>query len=255
MLDVWPQLPIAIRAFYYGTLARKYHVTNVITALEQHDRVCEIHLEGCPEPLLKIFRAMKKPFPSLVNLIITSSRRIASITPDRFLGGSAPRLESLEFYDIRCPTIEKLLLSAPNLVSLILSGIPLSKLGYISPEAMVNVLSVLTRLKSLRLRFDRDWESQQACAHPSPSSRVVLPALTNVYFYGYKEYLEDILSRIDTPLLTDISFDLSVSVKVTPPLRDFIDRTEASGAYSKILIRPSGRCAKVKFIRPNGEGV
>jgi hypothetical protein len=257
MLDVWPEFPIAIRATFHMPwsphLALSSNLADVIAALERHhDRVCDIHLVGSPLPILKIFRAMERPFPSLVNLMIASDERYGSIIPNRFLGGSAPRLESLDFYDIQCHAIEELLLSTPNLVSLSLAGIPDSKL---SPEAMVNVLSVLTRLKSIRLIFHHDGRSQQAGAHPSPFSRVVLPSLTNMYFYGHKEYLEDIVSRIDTPLLADIFIDLSASVVVTPPLRDFIDRTEASGAYSKIDIRPSGLCAKVEFIRPDGEGV
>jgi len=52
-LDVWPELPIAIRVLYYGRLRPRTQplVTNVIAALEQHDRVCEIRLEGGPNLL------------------------------------------------------------------------------------------------------------------------------------------------------------------------------------------------------------
>jgi len=51
--DVWPELPIAIRVLYYGRLRPRTQalVTNVIAALEQHDRVCEIRLEGGPNLL------------------------------------------------------------------------------------------------------------------------------------------------------------------------------------------------------------
>ena len=262
MSDVWPELPIVIHATYYKPWSPRVEVlsevTNVIAVLEHHDRVCDIHLMGFPKPLLNIFDAMKKPFPSLVNLTIVSEERNGSTIPDSFLGGSAPRLESLELYDVQCPAIEKLLLSTPNLVSLSLSGIPhsSSRLGYVSPEAMVNSLSVLTSLKSLHLRFHRDWlRFHQPSGHPSPFSPVVLPAFTDFFFYGDQGYLEDIVSRIDTPLLAKIFIGLSVSVTVTPPLRDFISRTEAFGACSKIDILHSGTCAKVRFFRPDGEGL
>jgi len=264
-LDVWPELPIAIRAFCYGLLPPRMQalVTNVIAALKQHDRVCEIHLAGYPIRMSKIFSAMKKPFPSLVNLMIIADVRNGSMIPDSFLGGSAPRLQSLEFHGVLCPAIEKLLLSTRNLVFLTLSRIPRSGRGYSSPEAMVNGLSVLTRLKSLRLKFHRDEETpryqpQQASIHSAPFPRVVLSALTYIYFLGDNEYLEDIVSRIDTPLLANITIgfiDLSVSESVNPPLRDFIRRTEKFGACSQIDMDELRNRAKIKVFRRDGEGV
>jgi len=100
-LDVWPELPIAIRDLYYGRLRPRTQalVINVIAALEQHDRVCEICLEG-GNWLSKIVSVMKKPFPSLVNLVLTSDVIQGLMIPDSFLGGFAPRLQSLEFYCI-----------------------------------------------------------------------------------------------------------------------------------------------------------
>jgi len=262
-LDVWPEFPIAIRALYYGRLRSRIQalVTNVIAALEQHGRVCEIRLEGDPDWLLKIFSAMKKPFPSLVNLKITSNEIPwqASMIPDSFLGGSAPRLQSLELYWIPCPEIGKLLLSARNLVFLRLDGIPRSGQRYTSPEAMVSDLSMLTGLKSLRLTFvmiTPRSQSLQASGHPLPFARVVLPTLADIYFYGDKEYLEDFVSRIDTPLLTNITIGfINLWVSVTPPLRDFISRTETFGAYSRIETYFSGDRAKIEFFRRGGEGV
>jgi len=202
---------------------------------------------------------MKKPFPSLVKLELVSNEIQGSMIPDSFLGGSAPRLQSLELDSIPLTGTEigKLLLSTPNLVFLRLACIPRSGQGYTSPEAIVNGLSVLTRLQSLCLTSH--WEtsrpqSQKESGHPPPFAPVVLPALTDIDFFGYKEYLEDIVSRIDTPLLANIFIGLSVSVTVTPPLRDFISRTEAFGTSSKIDLRYSGFCA-VEFFRPDGEGV
>jgi len=257
-LEFWPEFPIVVHYMPWHL-----SVTDAIAALEQHDRVYEIHLAGYPRSMSKIFSAMKKPFPSLVKLAIISNVRNESMIPDSFLGGSAPRLQSLEFHGVPCPAIGELLLSTRNLVFLTLSRIPRFGRGYSSPEAMVNGLSVLSRLKSLRLKFHRDPENprpqpQQASRHPPPFARVVLPALTYIYFFGDKEYLEDIVSRIDTPLLANITIgfiDLWACESVTPPLRDFIRRTEKFGACSQIDMDELRNRAKIKFFRRDGEGV
>jgi len=56
--------------------------------------------------------------------------------------------------------------------------------------------------------------------HVRLPTRVVLPALTRFYFQGDSKYLEDVISRIDVPLLRHIViFD-------TPLLLHFISRTE-----------------------------
>jgi hypothetical protein len=208
---------------------------------------------------MKIFSTMKKPFPSLTYLAIMSLDRNQSIIPDSFLGGSAPLLQSIRFLNIplSCPEIGKLLHSAPNLLSLLLLQIPRSGPGCTSPEAMVNGLSVLTRLKSLRLSFSLQTprpQSQQASGNPLPFARAVLPALTDIDFCGDKEYLEDFVSRIDTPLLADITITLlDRSIHVTPSVRDFISRTEEFGAWSKIDADTFGGHAKIRFFRRNGK--
>ena len=260
VLDVWPELPIAIRVSDFGPWnpPLKYLV---MAALEQHDRVCKIDLRGYSTQLLEVFSAMEKPFPSLVKLVLAPIVILGSMIPDSFLGGSAPRLQSLGFgcIPLGCP-IGKLLLSTPNLVFLRLGLIPRSGLGYTSPEAMVNGLSVLTRLKSLCLTFHLQTcrpQSQQESGPqaPPPFSRVILPALTEIDFFGDKEYLEDIVSRIDTPLLANITISfIDRPVSVTFPLRDFITRAETFGAYPKIDTYTSGDRAEIEFRWWDGEG-
>ena len=258
-LDVWPELPISIRAYDIRSTWIQTLESNVIAALEHHDRVCDIFIGANPTSLMKIFSTMKKPFPSLINLKVISLYRNESMIPDSFLGGSAPRLQSIEFLNIplSCPEIGKLLHSAPNLVSLCLFLIPRSGPGCTSPEAMVNGLSVLTRLKSLRLTFSLQTsrpQSQQANGHRLPFARVLLPALTDIDFCGDNEYLEDIVSRIDTPLLANITITFpDRSIPIIPPLHDFISRTEGFGACPKIDADPFSGHAKIKFFRRNGK--
>ena len=199
MLDVWPALPIVIDA--YITNSRRSGVRNLIAALKRHDLVCRINIWGVPHSLLKS-AAMKKRFPELTDLTIRSNEDNTPVIPDSFLDGSAPRLQSLEFRGIPFPfpALGKLLLSATNLVTLRLFDIPHS--GYISPDLIVTSLSALTRLQELfidfrspRSRADRERR------HPSLLKRVVLSSLTELYFKGDSEYLEDVVGRIDVSSL------------------------------------------------------
>jgi hypothetical protein len=153
---------------------------------------------------------------------------MAPIISDSFLGGSAPRLRELTLDGIPFPALPNLLLSATDLVELQLWNIPHS--GYISPEAMVACLSAsaLTRLKTLSLGF-RSPRSRPAKAsrRPPPLSRTVLPALTHLDFRGVTEYLEDLVARIDAPLLVEfwITFFNQLVFDLLQ-LTEFLCRTE-----------------------------
>jgi hypothetical protein len=224
-LDVWPALPLVIQ----GDVDERT-VDNVIAELEHSDRICQITLDCyATSQIENLCTAMHVPFPELA---ILSLRDLSHgglsdvpVLPDSFLGGSAPRLRYFCMAAIPFPGLPNLLLSATHLVVLWLSNIPHS--GYISPEAMVTCLSVLTSLELLQLVF----ESPQSCPdqesrHPPPPTRSVLPALMRLSFKGVNEYLEELVARIDTPRLSrlwttffnDIDFD-------TPELIQFITLT------------------------------
>jgi len=222
MLDIWPALPIVIYDYY---ILPGSGVTNIISALQQHNRVCTIHIEGVPNSLLKEFAAMQEPFPALTGLWLWSYDKNAPVLPDLFLGGSAPRLQSLELGRIPFPGLPKLLLSTHHLVTLRIRRIPRS--GYISPSAMVTALSTLTSLESLVLGFQNPRsQADRASRRPPPLTRVALPALTSLEFKGDSEYLEDIVSRLEAPLLGHIHIiSFNQLIFDTPLLRHFISRT------------------------------
>jgi hypothetical protein len=168
---------------------------------------------------------MQVPFPELTELRLISYVETPLVIPDSFLGGSAPRLRSFILLGIPFPGLPKLLLSATHLVYLYLNSIPHS--AYISPEAMVALLSALSSLKELSLGFISpqsrpEWKSRSL---PLPK-RSVLHALRELIFRGVTEYLEDLVTRIDTPQLdymlitffNQIDFDC-------PRLVQFINRT------------------------------
>jgi hypothetical protein len=227
-LDIWPELPIVIFARY---LRSKRDVTNNITigALKHHNRVCKVYYsnqQNQDSSLLKEFAAIDEPFPALTNLVLVSYGQEVPVLPDSFLGGSAPCLRSLDFLGIPCPSIGKLLSSTTNLVRLFLLDIPHS--GHIAPKMIVPCLSMLPRLESLSLgfRYPRSW-AHRASRHPPPLTRVVCPNLTCFHFRGDIEYLEDVLSQIETPMLKDSQFWLfNQLVFDAPLLRHFIRRME-----------------------------
>jgi hypothetical protein len=125
------------------------------------------------------------------------------------------------------PALPNLLLSASDLVDL--SYIPNS--GYISPETFVACLSSLNRLESLFLGFQshRSHPDQQS---PPPQTRVVLPALTELSFGGVVAYSEDLLARIDTPVLNQLwMFFFADPVFDIPHLKQFIGRAKGLEPY------------------------
>jgi hypothetical protein len=90
---------------------------------------------------------MQVPFPELTYLHLSSNGETTPVIPDFFLDGSAPSLQELRLYGIPFPGLPNLILSATHLVYLSLIDIPHS--GYISPEAIVALISLLSSLDSL----------------------------------------------------------------------------------------------------------
>jgi hypothetical protein len=207
-------------------------------AIVHPHRVCEVDLFLTSSQLQRLASAMQEQFPTLIHLkfgIAYCDSSPAWTLPllDGFLGGSAPRLQSLELDSIPFPALPKLLLSATDLVRLTLQDIPHS--GYFSPEAIVTGLSVLTNLRYLTIRFESplsrpDRENRR----PPPVSRSLLPALTHFEFQGDSRYLEDLVVRIDSPLLGSIwiTFFHQLIFDI-PRLAQFMMRTTIFGIVNE----------------------
>ena len=203
-LDVWPALPLFIANF--EELASG--VENVIAALGQSNRVRSVDLYSLRDlELEKVLATMQVPFPELTRLSLSSLDKTSPasppVIPDSFLDGYAPRLQEFTLSGIPFPGVPKLLLSATHLVHLEITSIPHS--GYISPEAMVAPLCVLSSLESLSLGFQPS-QSRLGLESRSlpPSKRSTLPALAKFHFDGFTEYLEGLVSFIDTPQLNSM---------------------------------------------------
>ena len=225
-LNIWPELPIVISG--RRGMSKPQDADNLLAALTQHDRVAKIDLGNIPNSFLIKIRAreMRDPFSALTSLLLSSPNINAPALPDSFLGGSAPRLQTLILSRIPFPALPKLVLSTHDLVQLRLSDIPLS--GYISPEAMVTYFSTLIRLQVLRLEFQSPRSRADRETRLVPRlTRLVLPALVELYLKGDSEFLEDIVAQIDTPLLSQLKIPFfNQLIFDTPLLGHFISRTE-----------------------------
>ena len=248
-LDIWPALPIVVCDHGH----EKWGVDNIIAVLEHKDRICGIDLCTIQGSQLEtVLAALQQPFPALTSLMLSSRRReaprswsrgdIVRAQPDSFLGGLAPRLQTLSLDYIPFLGLPKLILSATHLVRLSLWSVPDS--GYILPEALATCLSVLTRLESLSIGLQScpDRNSRR----PPPQTHVLLPVLTELRFSGFSEYLEDLVAWLDTPLLSKFSatFFLQLIINI-PQLAQFIRRTPKFKTHDEAFVKFSGLYASV----------
>ena len=95
VLDVWPLLPIVINIRVY----RRWWLDNLVGALEHNDRICELDLsEILGWKFEEIWAATQQPFPALTRSRIIPPFNLQPVIPASFLGGSAPRLRSLDLH-------------------------------------------------------------------------------------------------------------------------------------------------------------
>ena len=218
---------------------------NVIAALRQSNRVCQVALDICGWQSERVLAPMQVPFPELTDLHLFSQDETPPVIPDSFLRGSAPDLRYLTLGYISFPALPKLLLSATHLVRLCLYHIPHS--NYFPPQAIVSSLSALSSLEILQLGFQSpqsrpDWGSRR----PPASQRSVLPALGNFYFKGVTEYLEELVTGINAPQLSYANITLFNQIDfVCPQLAQFISCTPALRALDQAHVQFNDNIANV----------
>jgi hypothetical protein len=237
LLDIWPDLPIVIKLCDPPT---SWGVDVVSPPLAHTDSVCEISLEVhmvAISPLDVIFAAMQVPFPASIRVKFLLEYEAVPIAPDdSFLDGPSPHLKSLYLGRVPFPGLPKLLLFTTDLVRLTLHRIPQS--GYFSPEAMVTCLSTLTSLESFRLEFESPRPRPiQGRGRPPQQTFSALPALTHFSFRGVSEYLEDLVARIDAPVLHELYITFFHQLILdTPELAQFIIRTPNLKAFNEAQV-------------------
>ncbi|KAH9166383.1 hypothetical protein EDB89DRAFT_219733 [Lactarius sanguifluus] len=219
-----PPFPLAI---VYGHLQglTSYDKDNLFAALEHLDRICHVNLSLPSSQLRKAVTKMQESFPALKHLALLSEDKNALVLPDGFLGGTAPCLQRVALGGIIFPTLPTLLSSSSNLVGLKLYDIPRN--GYVPPEAMIAYLATLPRLETFYIGFQSATSRPDQILTP-PETRTPLPSLISIGFRGASEYLEDLVSRIDSPQLNQIHISYLnqlVEFQVAQPFK-FVDRSE-----------------------------
>ena len=255
-LDIWPPLPLIVHDV---TRTDEEDVDYTIAALEHNNRVCQIRISSRSSSRITCVvesAAMQERFPELTHLElkffdITSDWYDGPRLPDSFLGGTAPRLKSLELTNISFPGLPKLLLSATHLVKLDLSFNSLPGSGYsITPEAMATSLSTVTSLEYLRIHFGYPLPTSERRRRPLQAllTPTILPILTTIQFDGASGYLEEILAQIDAPRLNKMLITLDHrSLFDTSQLFQFISRKPTLRAPEKGYIIFAFRRIIVKF--------
>ena len=200
LAGIWPPFPIIIKNF------TNWPFPEIDATIVHRDRVREIDVFLSRLQLQRLISAMREPFPALTHIRLGLNRNggVPPVLPDDFLGGCALRLQSLELQSISFPALPKFLLSAVNLVDITLWDTLHST--YISPETLVTCLAVLANLKFLSIEFHSSSPSHpdRVRQHPLPPARIVLPSLVHFKFVWVSEYLEDLVDRIDAPLLDSV---------------------------------------------------
>jgi hypothetical protein len=249
-LDVWPPLPIEISSYNLSP--------NILAALEHRDRVRRVSFHRIPQN--RLAKLMLESFPALERLSLETDPEMNEnppALPSSFLGGSAPRLQSLSLSNISLPTLPQLLSSSNDLVDLSLQKIPYG--GYISPEAMATCLCALTRLTNLRIRFSFNCLGSRHRPSPktqgqSPLTRTVLASLTKFEFYGDSRYLEYLVAGIDAPVLkvVDISpADVALSSSLIFDIQNltrFIDHSPTLMSYNQAKMVLSYRHVEIRLL-------
>ncbi|KAI0284908.1 hypothetical protein BC826DRAFT_1179169 [Russula brevipes] len=239
LLDIWPPFPITVTLHARHLDAKGEG--NIITALERRSHVTTLSIVLRNSFMGRFSTVMRYPFPLLTKLYLSSESgsSAAVVLPEAFLSGSAPCLERIILWEIAYPALPKLVSSATRLVYLDLYHIPHN----ISPEEMANCLAAPPSLQIAFIRFQSP-HSHPHHGNPLPLTRRILPSLTSFEFDGVNKYLEELVSRINAPLLNrlDIAFHTDIIIDI-PQLYDFIVRSEkikvSAYIHAKVFLSPS----------------
>ena len=198
-LSRWPTLPIAV--WYPMPCINSEDENNASFALQHPNRIREINLVLTNSLLSKTRAQLLASFPALEYLRLESPdpESESPPLPVGFLGSSAPRLSHIHLTGVAFPTLPQFLLSTRDIVSLQLESV--SESGYFSPEALSISLSMMTQLKSLIIEFLPSASSDIESTGQPMAVRAVLPALNKFCFAGDRAYLDDLISRLDSPIL------------------------------------------------------
>ena len=203
-LSRWPaSFPIAID--FHDGLAERLDEDNAIAALKHPNRVCLLAILASPFRMEKLATIIREPFPALTKLQLSLGYSDSPVLLNRFLPvGGAPCLQELHLDAVSFNNLPEFIHEAPNLVTLHLKRMLESH--WVPPAGMALCLSSLTKLRSLFFGFETYTPLQvpDRLTRQAPAIRAVLPALTSIRFDYVCSYVEDLVSQIDCPRLSNI---------------------------------------------------
>jgi len=222
-----PPLPLIINYLDHVRQASIDDEDNILLALRYRDRVRRIGFRMPAPNLPKFIKAIDGQFPILERLFIwpqTQDDDVSLTLPTSF---QAPYLGMLSICYTALPVESSLLITTLGLISLELSNIPLS--AYFQPSYLVEGISSMPLLEGLWIGFMAPTPTLRVERQPLHTlTGVTLPNLRILAFRGVNAYLEELLARINTPLLEVLNVRLSNQLSFTVPhLFQFIKRTES----------------------------
>jgi hypothetical protein len=227
MLAHSPPLPLIIDYFSLKMDITSEDEQGIILALERRDRVRRVRLLVPFPRLQKIIPAIDAEYPALEYLITgpsTQDNSMAVMLPERF---QAPRLCHLLLKGFALPMESRLLTTAVGLVTLTL--ILDHPSTYFQPNSMLQWLSSMPQLESLRINFlyhvsddDMEWQLMQM----PTMTRVTLPSLRRFVFRGASAQMGALAPWLTTPCLEKLEIDFNQPTFSVPPLLQFMETTD-----------------------------
>ena len=221
-LKIWPAFPLIVQ----DTVGVLSAIDNVILALGQSNRVCQVWLSPLSDWQLENVLAPMQVSEFYISTHMVKHYQSFLILSWMDLPHVCDSSSCLALHFRDCRNYFCLLLNSPLftlLVFLILGTFHPKRLSLPSPCCPVS--------KCLSLEFQSpqslpDWDSRSL----PPPKRSVLPALNEFHFKGVTKYLEELVACIDTPQLdrmyisffNQIDFDhprLAQFINYTPRLR------------------------------------
>ena len=230
-LNFWPlTMPLTINYPLRSLLPSPIDKVNIAVALKRSRRVHHIEVFASFTFLRKVVTIMRKSFPALTHLELGWDYKgifeDVPVLPKGFLNESAPCLQYLCLESFLFPEVPMFLQSSHNLVTLKLQEI--FQNNFVSPEAMVECLSGMTRLKTLSISFHYDDVDafDQERIRPDLPTQIILPSLIHFDYDGCSGYLENLVAQIDTPLLITLEITYHSDQIQNSHLSRFIGHTE-----------------------------
>jgi len=200
----------------------------LLHAVQQRDRILRIVLQAPSLTLERLLVLMDEPFPRLESLSLLSTTKSEEgrslMLPRTFL---APNLLHLSLGGISLPKGLPVLAFTFSLVTLKLTDI--QSPGYFIPTTLVTPLQQIPQLEELSIGFSTPLPRPGAEGESiqPPTTLIVLPALRQLAFRGVSVYLEDLLTRISSPLLKRCNITLFNQLNFTlQHLSHFTSTTE-----------------------------